>query len=608
MRRISIPEHKPTRAARQRAACMAWAALAAIIVIYLAAMPAVAHAQAGATSAGQSAAEGLRREEERSRKLQAPGQTPPALPAQIAPGAVVLSPGSTGPTDLPLETPCFLVRDIVLTGPDARRFAWLADTAAFAIGQCAGATGLRQIASALDAALIAQGYVTSRVAMPQQNLKDGTLSLAVHAGRVADIGMVMAEHPAMPDERWGTWRNAFPVGSGDILNVQDLEQGVEQMKRLPSQAVATEITPATDANASRIRILRQTGTLAERTRGGVGLDNSGSRILGAAQLSAHLAIDNPLGLNDIFSVSASSNAENPRADHRSQSLSFRYSIPWGYNTLTISRSHSRFAQIVQGETVQFLSHGRSQGTSLRVHRGLLRTSASQFGVYATLATRRANSYLDDVELIVQRHRTTSLETGITWRTLAGSALIDAELAVRRGVPWQNAQEDLAGAGQGGATLRPRITTLSASISTPFTLGAETGQVFQYRAALNAQTTPDSTLAIDQFGIGGRTTVRGPDGDGVLLAENGYVVRNELAMPVALVDGLASVAFVGVDVGRVWGPSAVLLTGDKLAGAALGVRGQHRAMQFEFAVATPLYKPEGFRTRRWNPILSLNLAF
>ncbi len=511
-------------------------------------------------------------------------------------------------TTLPAEIPCIVVRGITVTGPDARRFAWLADAAAPYVGQCAGAAGLGQIAAALDRQLTMLGYVTSRAAMPLQTIEDGTISIAVLAGRVGHIGMHMAEHPDSVDDRWGTWRNAFPVSTGDILNVQDLEQGVEQMKRLPSQVVTTEITPEISASGSKVKIMRQAGTLAQRIRGGVSLDNSGSRTLGVTQLSGHVSIDNPLGLNDIFTMSASGNAESPRADHRSQSLSFQYSIPWAYNTFTISRSLSRFAQVVQGETVEFLSHGRSQGTALRAHRNLLQSSASRFGVYAALSTRRANSYLDDVELIVQRHRTTSLDTGVTWRQLAGSAIIDAEIGYRRGMPWQSAQQDLAGAGFGGPTLRPRITTLTASISAPFKLDAFPRKSFHYHATVRAQVTPDTTLSIDQFAIGARMTVRGPDGDSVLLAENGYVVRNELSMPVALVDGLATMAFVGVDAGRVWGPSAAILTGNKLAGAALGVRGQRQALQFELAVATPLYRPEGFRTRRWNPLLSLNLAF
>lgn len=127
------------------------------------------------------------------------------------------------PMALPVETPCFVINDVVLTGPEATRFGWLADAALPYLHQCAGVAGLRQIAAALDARLIELGYVTSKVTLPQQNLQSGVLTFRLHVGRVATLGMFNAEERKSRDEAWGTWRNAFPVGAGDVLNVRDIE-------------------------------------------------------------------------------------------------------------------------------------------------------------------------------------------------------------------------------------------------------------------------------------------------------------------------------------------------------------------------------------------------
>jgi hemolysin activation/secretion protein len=236
---------------------------------------------------------------------------------------------------------------------------------------------------------------------------------------------------------------------------------------------------------------------------------------------------------------------------------------------------------------------------------MLRTSAAKFGVYAAVATRRADSFLDDVELIVQRRRTTSFETGVTYRQLIGEAALEFELGRRRGMPWQSAQDDMPTAAQGGLTLRPEIWNLSAAYSRPFHIDATP---VQYMAALRGQRTRNTTLSVDQIGIGNRFTVRGFDGEGVLLAESGYFLRNDLATPAKLIDGIDMLAFIDVDIGRVWGPSAVNLVGTKLAGAAIGLRGKYKGLQFDFSLGTPLYKPAGFQTARWNSYLSLTYAF
>jgi hemolysin activation/secretion protein len=489
-------------------------------------LPFMANAQP--VTPAQAIEEGLRRQVERTQDLQ------PRLPATS--DLLKPQPGAPVSLALPVEQPCFAIKGVHLQSPDAARFSWLADAALPFLGQCAGVAGLRQIASALDAKLIELGYVTSRVTLPQQNLVDGMLVIRLHAGRVATIAMSGADAARAPDGAWGTWRNAFPTGTGDVLNLRDLEQGIEQMKRLPSQNVTTELDPGDEPDTSSVRILRKPAPLSERIRGGITADNSGNRIMGAAQLAGRIALDNPLGLNDIAALSASSNVHNPGRAHHSQSLAFDYSIPWGYNTFSFNAGKNRFAQVVQGTTVQFLSSGASTSAELKWHHTVVRTSAAKAGLYAAMSTRRASSYLDDVELIVQRRRTASLETGITWKQLLGEGSIEFELAYRQGMRWRHAQQDMPDAENGGLTVRPDITLLNGVFRQPFKLA---GRALQYEASVRAQTTHDVTLSVDQFAIGCRCSVRGFDGDSVLLAESGFYLRNELSMTVTPIDGVAS---------------------------------------------------------------------
>lgn len=550
----------------------------------------------------RAAVEGLRRQEERQREL--------LQQQEISSDVLTSRERLVSVRELPVETPCFVIHEIELTGKDVGRFVWLQEATLPFIGRCVGVEGLRRIAEALDAKLIETGFATTRVSLPEQNLKAGTISIRVHVGRVADIRMASKNQHAdqkreTPDNAWGTWWNAFPLGAGDILNIRDLEQGVEQMQRLPSQSVSTKIEPGTEPDTSVVVIERRAGPLLERLRGGVTLDNSGSKSLGRAQLSSYITLDNPLGLNDILNLSANTNAANPGADHRSQSLAASYSIPVGYTTATLSKSHSRFAQVVQGTTARFLSSGRSSGDEFRLHHTALRTSSAKFGLYGALSSRRAKSYLDDVELIVQRRRTTNIETGVTYRQLLGNASLDFEVGYRRGMPWRHAQDDFPVDVANGLTLRPKIWTASASYGRPFKLGA---QSLYYNASLRSQHTGNTTLSVDQIAIGGRYSVRGFDGDAVLLAENGFYLRNDFLMPLKLVDGVDSQAYLGVDIGRVWGPSDINLLGNKLAGTAIGLRARWKTLQVDVALATPLYKPAGFQTRHVNPYVALTYAF
>jgi hemolysin activation/secretion protein len=564
----------------------------------------IACAQTSAEPGAAQAQEALRRQEERSRQQQ----------EALTPHADALTPTAKGARapKLPDEQPCFVIHDIALTGPDAWRFGWLAASTEPFANRCIGTKGLSAIASYLDAQLIELGYVTSRVSLPGQNLASGRLEFRLDAGRIAQVRMVRAGDPQrIDDDRWGTWVNAFPTAEGRLLNARDLEQGVEQMKRLPSQSVTTLLEPGAKPGTSNLVIAREAGELKDRLRGGITLDNSGSPTLGRTQFSASLSLDNPLGLNDIGSLSLNTNAEQPRPDRRSQSYSASYGIPFGYSTFSLSASHSRFAQIVQLPSLPHLSHGQSDSAEVRWQHIAVRTASAKAGVYASLSQRRASSFLDDTELTTQRRRTTFFETGVSFKRLfEGSASFEMEAGHRRGVPWLSAQDDLpsdpACALSCGSplTLRPRISTLNASLALPF----KAVLPWQYSLSLRAQHTSDHTLSVDQLAIGNRSTVRGFDGDSVLLAENGWTLRNELSTPLQLLEGIESQLYVGLDAGRVWGPSGANLLGHTLVGAALGVRGRCKAVQFDLALAGPISIPEGFMTGRLNVYASATYGF
>ncbi|MBG7618777.1 ShlB/FhaC/HecB family hemolysin secretion/activation protein [Herbaspirillum sp. AP02] len=129
--------------------------------------------------------------------------------------------------------------------------------------------------------------------------------------------------------------------------------------------------------------------------------------------------------------------------------------------------------------------------------------------------------------------------------------------------------------------------------------------FEYSSTLRAQWNRGQLPPQDQFSIGGRYTVRGFDGELTLQAERGWFLRNELAL--ALGDS-GQELFAGVDTGAVAGPMTQYLTGRRLTGAALGLRGSLAKMSYEISLATPLARPDGFATAALTGGFSLQWSF
>lgn len=483
---------------------------------------------------------------------------------------------TTEDTTLPEERLSFAIHTLTLEGERVKHFAWLQEKLNSYQGRHIGIEGINLIVKRLTNDLIARGYITTRITIPEQDLSHGTLRLILVPGIIKDIRFASTG-------RSGYWQNAFPAQSGDILNLRDLEQGLEQLKRVPSQDADMQIEPGEKPGESNIVItLKHT----KPWRFSTSIDNSGSRATGKIQTSATLSLDNLTNQNDLFYISLNNDAMNDGALRGTEGSSFYYSIPYGYWTFTLSNSNYDYHQTVSGTNQTFPYSGNSQTTEFRAQRVLHRDQTSKTGAQFRIIKKDSRNYLSDTEITNQRKDVTADELSLTHRQYYGKTVLDTELSYRWGVPWFGAQSDDGAADS--PTTRYHLWTLDTNLSTPLKLGKKTGE---YQISFRAQQTDDILYTSDQFSIGNQYTVRGFDGEQTLTAENGWYVRNELSLPVQNGQEL----YLGLDYGRVSGPSARFLDGHSLSGAVLGVRGSTGRFSYDLYTGWPLHKPATFKT-------------
>ncbi|WP_201447137.1 ShlB/FhaC/HecB family hemolysin secretion/activation protein [Burkholderia gladioli] len=500
---------------------------------------------------------------------------------------------------LPSETPCFRVDRSALDVPDALpaslksqgasalpmdRFAFAREWLAHYAGQCVGKQGLDMLVKGLSQAILARGYVTTRVLLPEQDLSTGTLKLSLIPGVI--------RHVRFADEKLrGTWKTAFPTGDGELLNLRDLEQGLEQMKRVTSQDVSMQIVPADVPGESDVVLDVKRGKPWTVV---ASIDNSGTRATGRLQGNLSLGIDNPLGLNDIFNIGVSQNLEFGDKRLGSHGWNGFYSIPWGYWTATLSAYTNTYYQQIADVNQTFIASGNSKTIDFKLSRVLSRSQNDVFGAKFRLSRRFGQSFIEGTEIPQQRRNNTFVEFGLTDRHYFGHAQFDGTLVYRQGIGALGARDDSLAA-DGGPTYRYRMTVLDANLSVPFAIAR---QPFRYVTTFHGQYTGNTLYYIDDLTIGSRYTVRGFDGETMLAASRGFYWRNELQAPIGQ-SGQA--IYVGLDYGRVWGPQPILLVGTQLAGAVIGVKGsvatRFGAYGYDLFAGTPVYRPSGFPTAR-----------
>lgn len=536
---------------------------------------------------------------------------------QISPDVRLPGPATAAPSRLPQgEVPCFVLQDIRLQGDASQSFQWVLDAVSGPQGhdeprqQCLGAQGLAVVVQRAQDALIARGFVTSRILAEPQDFQSGHLRLTLLPGRIHAIRFAPGS-----SARATAW-NAVPAQPGDILNLRDVEQALENFKRVPSAEADIQIEPAEVPGTSDLVIgWKQSMPF----RMSLTLDDSGSKATGKNQGSATFSFDDVWTLNDLFYVTWNQglggilrhkalrgDADNgppggqdsPRG---TQGHTIYYAIPYGYWLLSATHSQNSYYQSVAGANQSIVYSGTSANTELKLARLVYRDQSRKTTASLRAFQRRSNNFIDDTEVEVQRRVVGGWELALGHKEFLGNATAEANLAYKHGTGAFDAlpaPEEAFGEGSS----RFVLVSADVGLNAPFSIA---GQSLRYSGNWRAQWNRSPLTPQDRFAIGGRYTVRGFDGESSLSAERGWLLRQDVSLALGQ---SGQEIYIGLDHGEVGGPSANTLVGRRLTGAVVGLRGSVKGLNYEFFAGQPVRQPAGFKTAGTTAGFSLVWSF
>lgn len=499
------------------------------------------------------------------------------------------------------ESPCFAINHISLEGEFAEIFKFALNQALLQLGyipsMCIGIKGIESLAKQVQNAIIERGYITTRITIAPQNLNSGTLKLNLEAGRINQIKISMDNAETTHAKRISAFNNEFPMTAGDILNLRDLEQGLENFKRVPTVETDIQIVAADKANKSDIIVQWRQRKIPFRLS--LGFDNSGSKSTGKYQGSLTLSVDNPLGLSDLFYFSINQGLGNkPSYTDRNgnetgsstNGYSIHYSAPFGNWLWAFNHNYYRYHQAVAGAIGNYDYNGESYTTGINLTRMLYRNAYRKTTLTAGLWQRQSSNYINDAEIKLQRRRTAGWSIRLNHKEYIDNITLAFGIGYKRGTGFQNslrAPEESFGEG----TSRMQIITADADINLPFNLGK---QNFSYDSQIHLQWNQTPLVQQDKISIGTNYNVRGFDGQMTLSAERGGYWRNTFGWQYIP----SHQFYIGIDTGKVSGRSRNNILGQSLTGLVVGFKGQLKLgglFSYDVYAGKPLQKPEYFKT-------------
>ncbi|WP_407412026.1 ShlB/FhaC/HecB family hemolysin secretion/activation protein [Acinetobacter sp.] len=509
---------------------------------------------------------------------------------------------------------CFPIQQVILEGEMNTRFRPYLDKTLEELGfhsdLCMGEAQINALMTQTQNMIIDQGYTTTRILAAPQNLNSGILVLTVIPGVLGEIKLDLNDEVSTHAERIQYAKNIFPLKKGDVLNLRALEQGLENLKRVPTVEADIEIVPGNVPNQSDVVVKWKQRILPARIT--LSLDDAGGGQTGKYQGNVTLSLDNPLFRSDLFYVSVGqslagqdsiTDQKGKTVDGKTHNYALHYSVPYKNWLISANASRYQYDQAVAGEADVYNYNGMSQNQDLSLTRLLYRDA--QRKTTATLKGwhRTSKSFIDDAELTIQRRDVAGWQLDLNHREYIQAAVFDVGIGYRRGTGVLGAlkapEEDL-----NEGTSRMKIWTADANLQIPFTFE---NQAMSYSSSIHGQYNDTPLSPQDRISIGGRYTVRGFDGDLTLSADRGYYWRNDLAMAIFP----SHQFYMALDAGHVDGQAAEWLVGKTLVGGAMGLRGQFKVggtFHYDMFMGKPLKKPTNFQNFDLNYGFSASYSF
>jgi len=423
-------------------------------------------------------------------------------------------PGNTLPPEPAPHTEeqrCFTIKTVLLKGAEHLSAADQERLVAPYRDQCLSVAQINTLLKAITHHYLQQGYVTTRAYLPAQELASGQLIIVIVEGRLESL-----DSSALASSR--ELARAFPGTTGEVLNLRELEQLVDQLSRLPSRQVELELSPGEKLGDSHVGLK---GQRLKPWRVTATRNNSGDKSTGEQQAGLGLDWDSPLGLADQLSLRANQDVVSDRWRH-SDNQSLYYSLPWGWWTLSYSYSQSYYRTRNDGTGFAFSMDGESKNQQLRAERVLHRDNLSKTGMSLGLSQLHTRNYIDDHLIDVSSNRITESQLGFNHGRRIGNALVNADIGWQQGIGALDAQG--SGNPHGSEPVaRYNKYSLTLSYLQPIRLWNEN---FSFDSMATGQRSEDVLFSPQRISLGGLNSVRGFQ-DQTLSGNSGGYWRNQL---------------------------------------------------------------------------------
>lgn len=281
----------------------------------------------------------------------------------------------------------FVIARLQLLGVQVFTPARLLAVSGWREGQAYSLVELRGIAERIERYYQSHGYPVAQTYVPEQDISDGAVTIAVSEGR---YGQVLVRNPShvsasiLADGLQG-------IQSGDLVAAVPLERQLLLLSDLPGVQINSALVPGAVFGSSDLMVDVLPG---RRVSGSVDADNAGNYYTGAVRLGATIFLNEPTGEGDVASLRLLTSGEGLNY--------FRgaYQLQIGHARVGAALSHLEYA--LGNAFENLLANGTASSVGVFGSYPLLRSRNNNLYGGASYESKRFEDRLDAVASVTEK--------------------------------------------------------------------------------------------------------------------------------------------------------------------------------------------------------------
>ncbi|WP_308008486.1 ShlB/FhaC/HecB family hemolysin secretion/activation protein [uncultured Fusobacterium sp.] len=458
-----------------------------------------------------------------------------------------------------------------------------------------GGKNILNLMKELENMYLEEGYISVRVKidMEKSNIQEGKIFLKVIEGHVEKI--IFKNGKSQEKLKIFT---SFPIYKGKILNINDLDQGIDNLNSVSSNSARVDITAGNELGGSIVEIDNHK---RKKVSGAVNYNDLGQSSTGKDRIKFSLIFEDVAGINDTFASTYQRKLGNSRKYKDNENFSFYYRVPVKYWEFSISKDQSEYLSTIKSFAHTYEITGVSKNTNYSARRIISRNSNGKTSVGVTLTNKETKNYFDGIKLITSSRKLSVLKIEANHNRRFFNGVLYGNFTYHEGIKKFGAEKD---ENKGDYSPRAQFQKYTADLSwyKPFMIKE---QRFSYRVSFSGQYSDDILYSSEKLGIGDDTTVRGFKEDSIM-GDKGFYIRNEIGYNYKSLE-----PFIAYDYGRVkdvYKDEYYEKNGSEMSGATIGLRMYLNNFDMSFSYSKPLTAPAYIKKNTHEIYFSMSTRF